>query len=182
MRWFMLLCLFLTVSCKNGEGPGSQIPAAGAVSRPIARQVELQPGAKLPDREMQNPYAGDARAITEGKRLYGWYNCAGCHFNGGGGIGPPLMDEKWIYGSEPANIYDVITEGRPNGMPSYGGRIPEYQLWQIIAYVRSLSSLDGTRSGPKPEQTPSSADVPAGGSQTDLKREATKSSQEPPRQ
>jgi len=30
-------------------------------------------------------------------------------------------------------------EGRPNGMPSWRGKIPDYQVWEIVAYVRSLS-------------------------------------------
>jgi hypothetical protein len=50
--------------------------------------------------------------MTEGQRLYNWYNCGGCHFRGGGGIGPALMDEVWIYGKEPANLYASIL-GRP---------------------------------------------------------------------
>ena len=41
---------------------------------------------------------------------------------GGGGIGPPLMDDRWIYGSAPENIYASIVQGRPNGMPAWGGR------------------------------------------------------------
>ena len=32
-------------------------------------------------------------------------------------------------------------KGRPNGMPSFRGRIPEDQIWQLVAYVRSLSGL-----------------------------------------
>lgn len=56
-------------------------------------------------------------------------------------MGPPLMDDKWIYGSSPENIYSTIVEGRPNGMPSWGGRIPNMQVWQLVAYVRSLGGL-----------------------------------------
>jgi len=52
------------------------------------------------------------------------------------------MKSDWIYGSEPANVFDTIVKGRPNGMPAWGGRIPEYQIWQIVGYVRSLSSLE----------------------------------------
>ncbi|MBV9403811.1 MAG: c-type cytochrome, partial [Acidobacteriaceae bacterium] len=63
------------------------------------------------------------------------------HSQGGGGIGPPLIKTEWIYGGEPENLFDTIVKGRPNGMPSWGGRIPEYQIWQIIAYVRSLNGL-----------------------------------------
>ena len=50
----------------------------------------------------RGPYDGNAYAVSEGKRLYNQFNCSGCHFQGGGGIGPPLMDADWIYGSAPA--------------------------------------------------------------------------------
>jgi cytochrome c oxidase cbb3-type subunit 3 len=93
----------------------------------------------LPTIGGQGPYDNNAWAVSEGKRLYTWYNCVGCHANGGGGMGPPLMDDEWIYGSEPAQIHATIVEGRPNGMPSFGGKIPDQQIWQIVAYVRSLS-------------------------------------------
>jgi cytochrome c oxidase cbb3-type subunit 3 len=49
------------------------------------------------------------------------------------------MDEFWIYGSDPQNIYASIVEGRPNGMPSFRGKIAENQVWQLVSYVRSLS-------------------------------------------
>jgi cytochrome c oxidase cbb3-type subunit III len=139
--WAGLSSAVLMLSCQ--ERPSPETPSAGASPSPIVRQIELQPGARLPDSQARNPFAGDAGAIAEGKRLYGWYNCSGCHFNGGGGIGPPLMDIKWIYGSDPENIRSTIIEGRPNGMPSYGGKIPQYQVWQIVAFVRSLGGLDG---------------------------------------
>ncbi len=51
------------------------------------------------------------------------------------------MDAKWIYGSSPENIYDTIVQGRPNGMPAFGGKIPGQQVWQLVAYVRSLGGL-----------------------------------------
>ena len=27
-------------------------------------------------------------------------------------------------------------------MPSWGGRLPEYQIWQIVTYIRSLNQLE----------------------------------------
>ena len=113
-------------------------------------------------RDRKNPYEGNAYAAAEGQRLYDWYNCSGCHANGGGGMGPPLMDEKWFYGHEPEQIYETIMNGRPNGMPSFRGRIPEDQAWQLVAYVRSMSGLapkaaapgrsDGISAGPAENQ------------------------------
>jgi cytochrome c oxidase cbb3-type subunit 3 len=56
-------------------------------------------------------------------------------------MGPPLMDYKWIYGSQPANIFTTIVQGRPNGMTTFGSKISRYQICQLAAYVRSLSGL-----------------------------------------
>lgn len=100
---------------------------------------DLRPGSSQQTIVVKNQSEENAFDVSEGKRLFVQYNCTGCHFNGGGGIGPPLMDEKWIYGSEPVNIYATIIEGRPNGMPSFRHKIPDNQMWQLVAYVRSLS-------------------------------------------
>lgn len=84
-------------------------------------------------------YPVNAQALSDGQALYELYNCSGCHAHGGGGMGPPLLDNKWFYGSEPQQVYISILEGRPNGMPSYRGRIPDFQMWELVAYVRSLT-------------------------------------------
>lgn len=87
------------------------------------------------------PVEQNAFAVAQGKRWYRWYNCNGCHGNGGGDKGPALMDERWLYGHEPQQVVQSIRDGRPNGMPAFGGRIPDEQLWQLAAYVRSMSGL-----------------------------------------
>jgi len=89
-----------------------------------------------------------AYEVAQGKQLFRWFNCVGCHAQGGGGIGPALMDDQWIYGSEPDTIFATIMEGRPNGMPSFRGRIPEAQAWQLVAYVRSMSGLISNEAAP----------------------------------
>ena len=105
----------------------------------------LYAGEPSPPDPRRTEYEENAFHLSQGKQLFTWFNCVGCHAHGGGGIGPPLMDEKWIYGSRIENIYASIVEGRPNGMPSFRNKIPEQQVWQISAYVRSLSGL-----APKP--------------------------------
>jgi cytochrome c oxidase cbb3-type subunit 3 len=119
-------------------------PTAADSQRPNPLRVSgLQPGPKqLAATAINNPYEGNAYAISQGQQLFEQYNCAGCHFHGGGGIGPPLMDAEWIYGSSPANIFTTISEGRPNGMPSYGGHIPVYQIWQLTTYVRAVGGFE----------------------------------------
>jgi len=103
---------------------------------------QIYPGGGGPPPVSDNTYYElTGYDVSTGQRLYRAFNCVGCHHNGGGGIGPALMDDRWIYGSEPRNIYETILEGRPNGMPSFRGKIANQQVWQIVAYVRSLSGL-----------------------------------------
>ena len=95
----------------------------------------------------------NAYAVAQGKLFYRWFNCIGCHAQGGGAIGPALMDENWIYGKDPDSVFATIMEGRPNGMPSFRGRIPEEQAWQIVAYVRSMSGITDNDSAPNRSDT-----------------------------
>ena len=130
----MLLAL-LAAACHREQR--SIVPTAQEAARP-------RPASSA----FHNPYEGNAYAISQGQQLFARYNCSGCHFHGGGGIGPALMDEEWTYGSSPAQIYQSIAEGRPNGMPSWGGRIPEYQIWQLVTYVRSVGGFEGKVASP----------------------------------
>jgi cytochrome c oxidase cbb3-type subunit 3 len=119
----------------------SRLPWSGAASAtqpgPIFTQASLDVH-HLPAHELAAIYTNNPWAVSEGQRLFRWYNCAGCHARGGGGMGPALMDEHWLYGASPEEIFVTIAGGRPNGMPAYGGRVPAAQIWQLMAYVRSL--------------------------------------------
>jgi cytochrome c oxidase cbb3-type subunit III len=130
--------LLLVIACEREERRFREMPSAAARTS-TKRLVSLVAGPYTADVKVENPYVYNAFAISEGKRLYTWFNCVGCHAHGGGGMGPPLMDDRWIYGSDPENIFATIVEGRPNGMPSFRGKIPDYQVWQLVAYVQSLS-------------------------------------------
>jgi len=113
-------------------------------------------------------YYDNPEAVTQGARLFKQYNCNGCHSSGGGGMGLDLMDGSWMYGSRLTQIHQTLVEGRPNGMPAWGGKIPDQQLWQLAAYVRSLSlpqtlaaDTDDTP-GQMPAPVPAAADEDAG--------------------
>jgi cytochrome c oxidase cbb3-type subunit III len=138
-----LAALVLLGGCER-EARRLTTPAKNQSATEEADRVgSLQPGVSLTGKVRQalrndSPYEENAFAVNQGKRLFRWYNCNGCHSNGGGGIGPALMDSEWKYGSDPAAIFASIMQGRPEGMPSFGGHIPEDQVWQIVAYVRSM--------------------------------------------
>jgi cytochrome c oxidase cbb3-type subunit 3 len=142
--WTVLLVLALT-ACKREERRYREATPLTTSSQDITMSglhpAQPTTGTTPPPNEpvTGGMYSDNAYAVSEGQKLYMSYNCVGCHANGGGGIGPPLMDSNWIYGAEPQNIYATIIQGRPNGMPSFRGKIPDQQVWEIVAYVRSMS-------------------------------------------
>ena len=139
-RWgpAILLAGLTLAGCEREKRPFHGLPVS---SKPPVRESQLQPGPPTAHVVTENPAEKNAYSVSEGKTLYNQFNCSGCHFQGGGGIGPPLMDDEWIYGSEPQNVFETIVEGRPNGMPSFRGRLNDNQVWQLVAYVRSMSGL-----------------------------------------
>ena len=136
----VVLAALALVACQREERNYRADPAATESDEKVAL-VPLFPGPSTPTSRTTGKgkeFEANAYHLSQGKTLYTWFNCVGCHANGGGGSGPPLMDDTWTYGGSIENIVHTIREGRPNGMPSFRGRIPDDQIWQIAAYVRSM--------------------------------------------
>ena len=142
-----LTVLATVYGCERERRDFSQTPS-GATAIKSMRMSDLVPDGPDKTLSVDNRYDDNAYALAEGKRLFHWYNCSGCHAEGGGGSGPALMDNVWIYGSESANVFATIVQGRPNGMPAFGGRIPEKEIWELVAYVRSMSGLVSSQAAP----------------------------------
>ena len=89
--------------------------------------------------KITNPYEGNLAAAEAGHELFIKMNCASCHGYGAkGGMGPNLTDSYWRYGGSPAEIYNSIYQGRPQGMPAWGRMIPRADVWKIVTYIQSL--------------------------------------------
>ncbi len=89
---------------------------------------------------LANPFEHDANARRTGAKLYIAYNCIDCHGAGGSGsMGPSLADGRWRFGGRAGEVFESIYQGRPDGMPAWGGRIANDQIWMLVAYVRSLN-------------------------------------------
>lgn len=116
-----------------------QIPFSQAQLATTTTVIAGGPGpTQKPDPRVEH-FEESAWHVSEGQRLYTEFNCVECHAHGGGGIGPPLIDDEWIYGSSSPQIVATLIQGRPNGMPSYRRLLTEQQMWQIAAYVRSMA-------------------------------------------
>lgn len=150
--------LLVAAACRGpGEQKGEAPPSAA--ERVFVAAGELQAGPAVTHLDVRNPLEQDPAASADGRRLYVWFNCAGCHgMEGGGAIGPPLRDADWIYGSDPASVFQSIAQGRPNGMPAFGVRIPDEQIWRIEMFIRSLGKRDTiVRAGGSSGRSPTEA-------------------------
>ncbi|MDB5512285.1 MAG: cytochrome oxidase subunit [Enterovirga sp.] len=116
------------------------------------------------------PYESNAYNLGEGKRLYTWFNCKGCHADGGGASGPALMDGWWRYGADPVSLFVSLRDGRPNGMPAYRDKLTTEQIWQLVGYVQTIGMASATtaapsrndemQSRPAENRAPAAADLP----------------------
>lgn len=93
----------------------------------------------------QNPLAGDPKAAKLGESQFR-ANCAFCHGLGarGGGRGPDLTRAQKRHGSSDVDLFRTINEGvpgtamPPNGATQQGVGMTETEIWQVIAYIRSV--------------------------------------------
>ncbi|HEX2189803.1 MAG TPA: cytochrome c, partial [Longimicrobiaceae bacterium] len=106
---FALLLLALA-GCERERRSFRETPP-GATAFPAVQTSELQAGPRTVD-PAAGAYQENRWAVGQGYTFYVQYNCAGCHApGGGGGMGPPLNDDEWIYGSDPENVFATIVEG-----------------------------------------------------------------------
>jgi cytochrome c oxidase cbb3-type subunit 3 len=148
------LCLLVLSGCKREEREFEVNPPMASVASTV-QTTDLIAGAQPATKpaSISSPQSNDdvehnAFQLSEGQQLFDRYNCSTCHAHGGGDIGPPLLDEKWIYGYEPQQVYASIVQGRPNGMPAYGSRLTQQQVWQLTGYVRSMSGQTSQQARP----------------------------------
>jgi putative heme-binding domain-containing protein len=101
---------------------------------PLAAQHEQEAKEKS-----KHPFIGDIRAIEAGRKLF-VSGCAACHGpEGQGGRGPNLREKVFWHNSDDEALYSAIKKGIPDGgMPP--ANLPDDQVWQLVAFVRSLTS------------------------------------------
>jgi cytochrome c oxidase cbb3-type subunit III len=101
-----------------------------------------------------NPYGSDTGAVRRGHDLFLGMNCSGCHGQDAktGIFAPNLTDNYWRYGGSDADVFNSIYEGRARGMPAWGAVLDTNQIWELVAYIRSLGGMTGPRLPPYADQ------------------------------
>jgi mono/diheme cytochrome c family protein len=138
-----VLMLATLAACGNADAAQNSQQQQWGASAPFVQHPEnIQPGMTLSRRFMAvtNPYDGNATRAAEGAKLFIAYNCLDCHgADGSGAMGPSLQDSRWHFGGSNAEVFESIYEGRPDGMPAWGGRISDADIWRLVTYARGLS-------------------------------------------
>lgn len=93
----------------------------------------------------------DKSDLMSGKSIF-INNCATCHKEDGRGeVGPNLTDDYWIYGGDIKDLYEVIKNGAPNGMPEHKSKLNPIQIQQVASYVLHFDLITKEDGGKKPE-------------------------------
>jgi mono/diheme cytochrome c family protein len=91
------------------------------------------------DHERTNPYHGQADAIAAGQRLYADH-CSKCHGENAQGTRkrPPLRSARVQFQATEGDLHWLLVNGNMRkGMPSWA-KLPDPELWQLIAYLKTL--------------------------------------------
>jgi cytochrome c oxidase cbb3-type subunit III len=167
--------LWRIVGPGQGAGPNLASGYAGLIAPEKLLRVPVtgiypggSPNGLNPD--IQNPLVKDPDAVARGAKDFDAFNCSGCHMaRGGGGMGPSLSNDIWIYRDSPANIYLSIAQGRAAGMPAFGAMLPDRTIWELVAYIESISekpgAVFGTTTALNPP-SPNTEQIPAGKMET----------------
>ncbi len=133
LRCPLIAAAALALAAAGCDSPSNDVSAASA---PPPMKT---PGPDENPARPNNPYNGDRSAAGDGRQLFVRFNCSGCHGGrAGGGMGPSLRDVDWIYGSTDAQVFSSIAEGRGYGMPAWGTKLNEDEIWKLVAYIKTL--------------------------------------------
>lgn len=89
----------------------------------------------------KNPFEGNRTAIQDGGAMFRT-RCAGCHGPDARGYLGPDLTGLWASGGADDRIFDVVRRGVPGTEmpPADPQRVPDSDIWQILAYLRSLGT------------------------------------------
>ena len=135
---------------------GEAAPASGGAAADESGNPK-ETAEKAEKGSLKNPN-GDPKAVGEaGQKIYMAAGCNGCHGGtGGGGMGPPLTNPIWIYGSDDDTLFRIIALGS-DGLKAQGyarkgsetvvGPMPQHgtivksnaDMWKIISWIRTIN-------------------------------------------
>ena len=108
-----------------------------------AKVLASQAGSQGVIDESTIEYNPDVVFVSKGKAVFD-QSCATCHGpDGGGTIGPNLVDNYWMHGGSVSDIYKTIKNGVPaKGMASWEKALSPTKIAQITSYIISIGGSE----------------------------------------
>lgn len=153
----------------SGQAPAPQQSQAPANAQPAQQAAtELASGNPQDLAEsaekgtLKSPYPDFASVAEDGHKKFMGAGCNGCHGGtGGGGMGPPLTNPVWVYGSDDDTLFRLISLGSDElkkqgyvrkGSENVVGPMPPMgtvfkspdDIWKVIAWIRSVNPSSAT--------------------------------------
>jgi mono/diheme cytochrome c family protein len=143
LKLFVILLVLTLGACKSGDG----------ISEGPSGEISDIPG-EIPVRyrDLENPLAGDAEALTRGIEAYNAL-CSQCHGADGKGEGI----EAQGFDPPPGDLTRAAMAAQPDGyyywriadggafdpynslMPAWGTLLSDTEIWELVSYLRELS-------------------------------------------
>ncbi|MBF0557607.1 MAG: cbb3-type cytochrome c oxidase subunit II [Nitrospirae bacterium] len=128
----------------------TKLDALVAYMQTLGSAVPRKAEAAMIAQGEKNPLAGNADAISDGRKLFET-NCSACHgINAKGGIGPNLENNEWLHARSDETFFSIIANGTTagqeleggkktkGGMPSWHETLDKKKIWSLVSYIRSL--------------------------------------------
>jgi mono/diheme cytochrome c family protein len=149
------IILFVAACTIGGSSIATAADQAGG-GNPVDTAKQAEKGS------LKSPYTDVAKVADEGHQKFMAAGCNGCHGGtGGGGMGPPLTNPIWVYGSDDDTLFRLIALGSDElqkqgysrkgseavvgPMPAMGSVVKsDDDLWKIIAWIRSVNKSGGS--------------------------------------
>jgi mono/diheme cytochrome c family protein len=175
------------------QGATSGAPASPGEAQPQAGQSQAGGGQSAAGSEgnpqdiaksaekgsLKSPYQDFKKVAEEGHQKFMSAGCNGCHGGtGGGGMGPPLTNPIWVYGSDDDTLFRLISLGSDElkkqgytrkGSENVVGPMPPMgvvlkdsdSVWKVIAWIRSINpSSAGGGAAPSAAPSPAAPSAP----------------------
>jgi PQQ-dependent dehydrogenase (methanol/ethanol family) len=99
-----------------------------------------------------NSLANDSAAVASGQALYNQM-CQSCHgpSGQGGDRGPALAKTALVHGNADAELFRAIKAGIPGTQMAAFAGLSDAEIWQIVAYLRSLQPASPALNSDGPE-------------------------------
>lgn len=104
----------------------------------IDKEEYLKNAANLVDENSVTALTEES-ALKDGQALF-MTNCAVCHAkDGGGGVGPNLVDQYWIHGGSISDVFSTIKYGVPaKGMIPWKDQLGASDMQKLASYILSI--------------------------------------------